>query len=119
METRGVMNPPVELTTDDGYDLQFGTNVLGHFYLTKLVMPALIAAARTSSDGTARVVNTASNAHWVSDLDYNTFRDSPARIKKGTVALYGQSKTVRFVFVASKSSLNLNVERETSYFRLS
>ncbi|OJA18872.1 hypothetical protein AZE42_08567 [Rhizopogon vesiculosus] len=51
----GVMSSPAEMLTDDGYDLQFGTNVVGHFYFTKLVMPALLAAAATSSDRTARV----------------------------------------------------------------
>jgi retinol dehydrogenase-12 len=98
MTIRGVLNPPVEMLTDDGYDLQFGTNVLGHFYFTKLVMPALLAAAATSSDGTARVVNTSSNAHWMSSLDYNTFKDSPARRKKNSWIRYGQSKTVSFFF---------------------
>ncbi|KAJ8590565.1 NAD(P)-binding protein [Rhizopogon salebrosus TDB-379] len=96
----GVMKPPVEMLTDDGYDLQFGTNVLGHFYFTKLVMPALLAAAATSSDGTARVVNTASNSHWLSGLDYNTFRDSPARRKMDSWVRYGQSKTGNIVFSA-------------------
>ncbi|KAG1726539.1 uncharacterized protein EDB91DRAFT_1229054 [Suillus paluster] len=93
-----VMNPPVEMLTDDGYDLQFGTNVVGHFYFTKLVMPALLAAARESPDGNARIVNTASNAHWFSGLDFNTFRDSPARRNKSTTILYGQSKTGNIIF---------------------
>ncbi|OAX33476.1 NAD(P)-binding protein [Rhizopogon vinicolor AM-OR11-026] len=96
----GVMTPPVEMITDDGYDLQFGTNVVGHFYFTKLVMPALLAAAATSSDGTARVVNTSSNGHWFDGLDYNTFRDSPARRKKSSSGLYAQSKTGNIVFSA-------------------
>jgi retinol dehydrogenase-12 len=28
-DCRGVMVPPIEMTTSDGYDLQWGTNVLG------------------------------------------------------------------------------------------
>jgi hypothetical protein len=40
------------MLTDHGYDLQFGTNVLGHFYFTTLVLPALLAAAVTLPDGT-------------------------------------------------------------------
>ncbi|KAG1869443.1 hypothetical protein DFJ58DRAFT_837739 [Suillus subalutaceus] len=88
----GVMTPPMEMLTEDGYDLQFGTNVLGHFYFTKTIMPALLAGASQSPDGTARIVNTSSNAHWLSSLDYNTFKDSPARQKKSAMNLYGQSK---------------------------
>jgi retinol dehydrogenase-12 len=119
MVIRGVMKPPVEMLTDDGYDLQFGTNVLGHFYFTKLVMPALLAAAATSSDGTARVVNTASNSHWLSGLDYNTFRDSPARRKMDAWVRYGQSKTVSLLFFVPHPSLSSNMKRATLYFRLS
>jgi NAD(P)-dependent dehydrogenase (short-subunit alcohol dehydrogenase family) len=67
----------------------------GHFYFTKLLLPALIKGARSSPDGKARVVNVSSLALWLSTLDFNTFRDGPARIKKGTHRLYAQSKFVR------------------------
>ncbi|KAI6032762.1 hypothetical protein F5J12DRAFT_796251 [Pisolithus orientalis] len=96
----GVMNPPVEKLTEDGYDLQFGTNVLGHFYLTNLLLPLLLSTARSSPDGTVRVVNTSSNGHWFSGLDFDTFKDSPKRRAKNQVALYGQSKTGNIVFSA-------------------
>ncbi|KAG2137894.1 uncharacterized protein EDB93DRAFT_1339186 [Suillus bovinus] len=96
----GVMTPPMEMLTDDGYDLQIGTNVLGHFYFTKLVMPALLAGAAQSPDGTARIVNTASNAHWFGSLDYNTFKDGPARKKRGAMGLYGESKMGNVLFAA-------------------
>lgn len=88
------MAAPVEMLTDDGYDLQFGTNVLGHFYFTKLVIPTLLSTAKSAPDGIARVVNTSSNGHWLSGLDYDVMKDSPARIKAGTWKLYGHSKTV-------------------------
>ena len=90
----GVMHPPVDRVTDDGYDLQFGTNVLGHFYLTKLLLPILISTAKSSSEGTVRVVNTASLAHWFGNLEFDTFKDGPKRRAKRTFWLYGQSKTV-------------------------
>lgn len=88
------MIPPVDMITDDGYDLQFGTNVLGHFYLTKLVLPTLLSTAKSAPEGTARIVNTASNGHWFSGLMYDTMKDGPARRKQGPWPLYGQSKTV-------------------------
>ncbi|KAG6330295.1 hypothetical protein ID866_8795 [Astraeus odoratus] len=72
----GVMHAPVELLTDDGYDLQFGTNVLGHFYLTKLLLPILLSTAKSTSEGTVRVVNVSSCAHRLSKLNFDTFKDS-------------------------------------------
>lgn len=93
------MAPPIDQLTADGYDLQFGTNVLGHYYLTTLLMPALLAGTKTSGDGHARVVNTSSIGHWGSSLYFNTFKDGPARKKKGTESLYSQSKTVSFLLL--------------------
>ncbi|KAH8818753.1 NAD(P)-binding protein [Flagelloscypha sp. PMI_526] len=91
----GVMTPPVEQTTNDGYDLQFGTNVLGHFSFTVQLLPLLESAAQ-SHPGDVRIVNVASSAIYAwyeNDLNWNTLKDGPARRKMTPMALYSQSKT--------------------------
>ncbi|KAG9309544.1 hypothetical protein JVU11DRAFT_10522 [Chiua virens] len=88
----GVMLPPVEQITADGYDLQFGTNVLGHYYFTKLLLPTMIATAKTTADGKTRIVTTSSSGHLFGRLDFDTFKDSPVRRKLGAGWLYSQSK---------------------------
>jgi len=94
----GVMVPPIEQVTAQNYDLQFGTNVLGHFYFTKLLIPALLAGAKSSPDSRARVVNTSSSASlFVGGVDFNTLKDTPARKKLGP-ALYAQSKLGNVLF---------------------
>ncbi|KAI0369416.1 NAD(P)-binding protein [Pilatotrama ljubarskyi] len=64
----GVMMPPIDQVTKDGYDLQFGTNVLGHFYFTELVMPALLAGVESSPDHHARVITTSSAGAYLESL---------------------------------------------------
>ncbi|KAI0792827.1 NAD(P)-binding protein [Abortiporus biennis] len=88
----GVMIPPIEYITDDGYDLQFGTNVIGHWYFTELLMPALFAGKETSPDGYARVITTSSSGAYFDTLHFETFKDGPERKKLGTQSLYFQSK---------------------------
>lgn len=53
----GVMALPTRQTTADGFELQFGTNHLGHFALTGLLLPSLLTAPA------ARVVTVSSIAH--------------------------------------------------------
>jgi NAD(P)-dependent dehydrogenase (short-subunit alcohol dehydrogenase family) len=53
----GVMAPPSLRTTVDGFELQFGTNHLGHFVLTGLLLPSLLSSTNP------RVVTVASTAH--------------------------------------------------------
>lgn len=89
------MIPPLREATQDGYDLQFGVNVVAHFYLTELLMPALLAGVASSPDRHARVVTTTSSAAYLGKLRYDTFKDSPARLKSSRDALYTQSKLVR------------------------
>ncbi|EIW81022.1 NAD(P)-binding protein [Coniophora puteana RWD-64-598 SS2] len=89
----GLMFPPISQLTEDGYDLQWGTNVLGTYYFTKLLLPTMLETAKTAPDGKVRVVTTASVVHYmVNGLNYNTFKDGPARKKMGTQKLYYQSK---------------------------
>jgi retinol dehydrogenase 12 len=95
------MVPPIEQLTADGYDLQFGTNVVGHYLFTHEVMPALIAGAKSSPDGKARVVNTSSSASMLSSINWDALKDGPARKKKGLQMLYSQSK-----LVSDKSNMN-------------
>ena len=66
--------------TEDGFEMQFGTNHLGHFLLTNLVMPLVKKAAPG-----ARIVNVSSLAHesgvmqW-DDLNWNTTSYSPIKV---------------------------------------
>ncbi|KAG9108947.1 hypothetical protein FRC07_008390, partial [Ceratobasidium sp. 392] len=104
---RGVMIPPVNEKTSDGYDLQFGTNVLGHYLLTTLLLPVLIHTAKNSpvADGHVRVVNTSSAALWHPPRDgiawdsLGTDDASRAACKRvGKYRLYGQSKLGNVLF---------------------
>jgi NAD(P)-dependent dehydrogenase (short-subunit alcohol dehydrogenase family) len=62
MNNAGVMFTPFG-RTEDGFEMQFGTNHLGHFELTRMLLPQLEAA-----DG-ARVVNLSSEGHRLGDID--------------------------------------------------
>ncbi|KAI1790007.1 NAD(P)-binding protein [Ganoderma leucocontextum] len=88
----GVMRSPLDQVAQDGYDLQWGTNVVGPFYFTELLMPALLAGVKTSPDHHARIVTTSSIVAYVETLHYETFKDGPERRKMSTQALYHQSK---------------------------
>jgi retinol dehydrogenase-12 len=58
----GVMVPPAGSTTKQGYELQLGTNCLGHFAFVKLLTPLLVRTAATSPPGSVRVVWVSSSA---------------------------------------------------------
>ncbi|KJA23089.1 hypothetical protein HYPSUDRAFT_40211 [Hypholoma sublateritium FD-334 SS-4] len=95
----GLYIPPIDQFTEQGYDAQFGVNVVGHFYFTQLLLPVLLAGAQSSADKKARVVNTSSiTSTTVHGIDFNTLKDSPARQKLGLAALYSQSKLGNILF---------------------
>ncbi len=58
----GVMAPPKRKVTQDGFELQFGTNVLGHFALTCQMMPALMMGRGAVPEDAPRVVTLSSIA---------------------------------------------------------
>lgn len=84
----GVMAPPKRLQTADGFELQFGTNVLGHFALTGLLLPALQQASEDSSEP-SRIVTIASIAHKRGSLN---FEDLQYQQNYSPMRTYQQSK---------------------------
>ncbi len=90
----GVMTPPKRLETADGFELQFGTNVLGHFALTALLLPTLQQAAAGSPDR-PRIVTIASIAHKRGQLNFDDLHST--RSYKPMRA-YQQSKLANLLF---------------------
>src|SRR5580700_607073 len=84
----GVMAIPYRQTAD-GFEMQFGTNHLGHFALTGLLLDRLLA-----TEG-ARVVNVASGAHRIGSI---RFDDLPATRRYGKWTAYGQAKLANQLF---------------------
>ena len=82
MNNAGVMFTPLRRTSDR-FEIQFGTNHLGHFELTRLLSPQLVEGAR--------IVILSSDGHRMSDVDL----DDPnwQRREYDKFAAYGASKT--------------------------
>lgn len=85
----GVMNTPFG-HTEDGFETQFGVDHLGHFVLTNLIAPSLVAAAPS------RVVNTSSAAHLRSDILWDDVNWGKTPYDK--FQAYGQAKTANVLF---------------------
>jgi len=84
----GLMMPPYGLTKD-GYELQFGTNHLGHFALTGLLLKQLLATPGS------RVVTVSSNGHRAGQINFADL-NSARRYRRTTA--YGQSKLANLMF---------------------
>ena len=85
----GVMACPLAHTRD-GFELQFGTNHLGHFVFTCSLVPSLLAAAP------ARVVNLSSAGHKMGAVDLEDPNFERREYEKWLA--YGQSKTANVQF---------------------
>jgi len=92
----GTMGAPLEMLTKQGLDLTFGTGFVGHAYLTILLLPVLLASAKTAPDGKVRVINVSSNANaWAPSggVDWPTITDTPARKERATpMLMHSQTK---------------------------
>ncbi|MFE9442626.1 oxidoreductase [Streptomyces sp. NPDC006602] len=84
----GVMALPYG-TTADGFETQFGVNHLGHFALTGLLLPTLLATPG------ARVVTVSSTMHSMANIDI-TDLNSERRYRRWTA--YARSKTANLLF---------------------
>jgi NAD(P)-dependent dehydrogenase (short-subunit alcohol dehydrogenase family) len=85
----GVMAPP-RSETADGFETQIGTNHLGHFALTGLLLDRLEAAEAP------RVVSTSSNGHRMGRIDFD---DLQGRRRYRRWRAYGQSKLANLLFM--------------------
>jgi NAD(P)-dependent dehydrogenase (short-subunit alcohol dehydrogenase family) len=83
----GIMIPPLTRTAD-GFELQFGTNHLGHFALTNLLLEHI----------TGRVVTVSSTAHRAGSIDFDdlNWERKPYQAWRA----YGQSKLANLLFTA-------------------
>lgn len=85
----GIMAVPKRMETEDGFELQFGTNHIGHFALTGLLWPRLLQGNQT------RVVTVSSLAHNGGLIRFN---DLDCRQFYQPWVAYGQGKLANLLF---------------------
>ncbi len=84
----GIMAVPFD-RTEDGFELQFGTNHLGHFLLIGLLLPSLLLASPS------RIVLLSSAGHGMSDINWDDPNYRTSEYSK--MEAYGQSKTANIL----------------------
>ncbi len=90
LNNAGIMMVPYSLT-EDGFESTIGTNHLGHFALTGLLLD------RIKGTPGARVVNIASNAHYAGEMDFGNFL-FPNKLGFTPMKAYGRSKLANLLF---------------------
>jgi len=112
--TAGVMAVPTYQTSKEGVEMQFASNHLGHFLLTNLIMPKILAAGEGS-----RIINVSSTGFEMGgvnfeDVNYNVRDNHISNVKIKVLSLvdsqegndydcwaaYAQSKTANVLFAA-------------------
>src|SRR5216683_2697690 len=85
----GIMTPPTRHLTTDGFELQLGTNYLGHFALTGRLLPLLRKA------GSSRVVTLSSLTNRIATINFD---DLQSEHRYRPQRAYGQSKLATLMF---------------------
>ena len=91
MNNAGIMAVP-KAVTEDGFESQLGTNHLGHFALTGLLLPTLLKAAEP------RVVTVSSNAHKMGRMQFDDLFFERRRYSRWRA--YGQTKLANLLFTS-------------------
>ena len=115
----GVMAIPKRTTTEDGIEMQLGTNHIGHFLFTNLILSKLKAAAQTAPAGSTRIINVSSSGHNFSPFRFSDYNFDGKRVPASEApndeatqlsqspgntegyhpwVAYGQSKTANILF---------------------
>lgn len=96
MNNAGVMALPPSLTKE-GYEIQFGTNHVGHALLTKLLLPTLKKTAEEKRD--VRIVNLSSAGHNLAPKGGIVLKEATTDMASySTWVRYGQSKLANVLF---------------------
>lgn len=102
----GIMATPPGLT-EQGYEIQFGTNHVGHALLTKLLMPTLSATAELPGSD-VRVVAVSSAGHVMAPrtkgIDFSQLKTDMT--SSFTLVRYGQSKLANILFIKELAKEN-------------
>lgn len=99
----GVMAIP-RRETPEGFEIQFGTNHLGHFTLTSLLIETILKTPKS------RIVNISSTAHAMGTM---TFDDLQRKKNYERWAVYGQSKLANLLFTFELQRRLMAVGSET------
>lgn len=121
----GIMNVPERTLSEDGIEMQFATNHIGHFLFANLILNKLIASANESAKGATRIINVSSGGVRYSPIRFSDInftqptdqlpeseRPDPAVLKGNFVEInmtgpyhglvaYGQSKSANVLFSLS------------------
>ncbi|KAF7552412.1 hypothetical protein G7Z17_g4364 [Cylindrodendrum hubeiense] len=97
----GVMMPPNDVKTAQGYDMELGTNCLGSFLFTQLLTPILAKTAQAEAAGAVRVVWVSSMAAELYSLKYgvdmNNIKGKDYAEHPEPMAKYGNSKAGNYL----------------------
>ncbi|KAK7204531.1 hypothetical protein BZA70DRAFT_281069 [Myxozyma melibiosi] len=117
----GVMEPPEGSKTVQGYELQWGVNVVGHYVLNRYLTPLIVEGAKKNADtpGSTRVIWVASDANNFSPAPDGVNWDDPNFEKtEGSQFLkYSQSKAGDILL--SREMADQMKEKDTGVLSLS
>ena len=71
VNSAGVMNLPERQLSEEGIEMHFATNHIGHFLFTSLLMPKFLKAAKGNPKGATRIVNITSLSPTVSPMRWS------------------------------------------------
>lgn len=104
----GIFAQPPGLT-EDGYEIQFGTNYMGPALLTKLLLPCLEKTASTPGSD-VRIVSVSSALHMSAPKErLLLFEDKTPLERISTMARYGQSKLAQMYWTRSMAKSYPNI----------
>jgi NAD(P)-dependent dehydrogenase (short-subunit alcohol dehydrogenase family) len=97
VSSAGIAGIPKRTLSEDGIEITFATNHIGHFLFTNLILPKMVEAAKASPKGTTRIINVSSGAteangiRW-SDLNFDKVSSELPEIEQpnyNVLALWG------------------------------